>query len=64
MSEEKTLGQLACETFWASVKAGPRDAPVSMAWNWARSQGTQKAWEAAAEAVAEAIGEMSGARDL
>lgn len=54
MSSEVTPGQVACETFWAAVGAGPDGVPASMAWEWARSQKTRKAWEEAAKAAAEA----------
>lgn len=44
----------ACEAFWAAVGAGPDVQPPTAAWDWAFSQNTTRAWEAAAKAAAAA----------
>lgn len=44
----------ACEAFWAAVGAGPGTQEPGAAWDWAFSQGTTRAWEAAAKAAAAA----------
>ena len=45
-------GRAACEAFWAVVGAGPATQEPSAAWDWALSQNTTRAWEAAAKAAA------------
>jgi hypothetical protein len=45
------LGRAACEAFWAYMGTGPDGQPPSAAWDWARSQGAQGAWMAAAQAA-------------
>lgn len=45
-------GRAACEAFWAAVGAGPDSQEPTAAWDWAFSQNTTRAWEAAAKAAA------------
>jgi hypothetical protein len=52
MSTGTTPGRAACEAFWAAVGAGPDTQDPAAAWDWAFSQDTTRAWEAAAEAAA------------
>ena len=46
------LARAACEAFWAAVGAGPETQEPTAAWDWAFSQNTTRAWEAAAKAAA------------
>jgi hypothetical protein len=67
-----TPGRAACEAFWTAVGAGPDTHVPAAAWDWARSQNTTRAWEAAAKAGAatagreldEARAELAGAAEL
>ena len=56
-------GRAACEAFWAAVGAGPDTQEPTAAWDWAFSQNTTRAWEAAAKAAAGAASPVAAALD-
>ena len=60
-----TPGRAACEAFWAAVAAGPDVQGPAAAWDWAFSQNTTRAWEAAAKVAAGAAeAKVAAVRDL
>jgi hypothetical protein len=63
VTTEPTPGRAACEAFWAAVGAGPVNQAPAAAWNWANSQKTTRAWEAAAKAAVSADDEVRKLRN-
>jgi len=59
-AKEKSPARAACEAFWAYMGTGPVGQSPSAAWDWARSQGAQGAWMAAARAARDTTEDNDG----